>query len=303
MKKIMLVAAVFCVVLLLTGCAEIKNMKLPKFLPGFGAEDEFYPGTLSAVIVNPKESGRVLSDYPLQPVVRINNLGGSESEGQSCISGLDRDVFGFSGCECQSFQIIKNDAGIFEQEDVAFNSHQIRLSDTDRRDFQVSAVTRFEYGTDIKADICLTKDVYDIGKCSVAMKSVSNGPIEITGIEQETIPISEDIVTLIFNINARKAAPGRFIPEESSSAQCEPLPLDKYPKIQARVKGFPLDNPIKCRDVEITEEETTITCEAKDISLIDSQGRSVFDDNYSPEVTFQLKYFFEVTDSSRFSVS
>ncbi|MDD4878233.1 MAG: hypothetical protein PHO02_04315 [Candidatus Nanoarchaeia archaeon] len=303
MKKIIIL--LLAVSLLLAGCQALSNIKLPKSLPGLSSgEDTGGSGSISAYFVNPKQGGSALKDYPFSPVVRIKSLGGYESDGQVCISGLDREIFsGFSGCECMSFKQEKDESGKFEHDDVSFGPYTLRIKQDDRKEHVVSSVTRFEYGNEIKANISISRDAYENTGCTASINSATSGPLVVGIVEQETIPITEDIVTLIFKIHASKAEEGRFILEENLNDQCTPLSSEKLPVIRARAKGFPTRAPVTCRDVEITGNDVTVVCEAKDISLIDSSGSALFGDNYSPEVIFELRYFFETTSSARFTVS
>lgn len=295
MKKVLII--LLAISLLLAGCQEISNIKLPKSLPGLSAEEEVSSGSISAYFVNPKYGGTVLEEYPFSPAVRIKSLGGYESEGQTCISGLDRDIFsGFSGCECLSFKQEKDDSGKFEQDDLTFGPYTIRIKSDDRKEHIVSSVTRFEYGNEVKAGICISADVYENTGCTASINSVTSGPLIVGSIEQETIPITEDIVTLIFKIEASKAEEGRFILEENLNDQCTPLPSEKLPVVRARVKGFPTRASVTCKDVEITGTDVTVVCEAKDIDA------RAFGEGYSTEITFELRYFFETTSSSKFTV-
>lgn len=295
--------AIIAIALLLAGCQEIKNIKLPKSLPGIEPAGETSSGAISAYFVNPKNNGNVLQEYPFSPTIRVKSVGGYESKGQICISGLDKKIFsGFSGCECLPFVQEKDDSGKFEPDDVSFGPYTLRLNADDRKEHTISAVTRYEYGNEVKANICISKDIYENTGCTASIKSATPGPLIVGSVEQETIPISENVVTLIFKIKASKAEEGRFILEENVNDQCVPLPSDKLPKIRARAKGFPTRAPVECDDVEIEGTDVTVTCEAKDISLVGPGGVSLFEDNYNPEVTFELKYFFETTASARFTV-
>ena len=115
-------ACIFIVsVFLISGCAY-----LPKTIPGFGSDEQAGgAGMLTASIFSPANNGKVLSDYPLKPVVKIRNTGSYAAEGQACITGLSKEVFpGFSaGCACTSFQQEKDDSG--KPLDLAFGSYQI----------------------------------------------------------------------------------------------------------------------------------------------------------------------------------
>ena len=117
----LIIPALIIIAILLAGCQELKNIKLP----GIDNEVETSSGSITAYFVNPKTGGNVLSEYPFSPAIRVKSLGGYESEGQTCISGLDSNIFsGFSGCECTTFQQIKDDSGVFQPEDLTFTSIQ-----------------------------------------------------------------------------------------------------------------------------------------------------------------------------------
>ena len=295
----LIIPALIIIAILLAGCQELKNIKLP----GIDNEVETSSGSITAYFVNPKTGGNVLSEYPFSPAIGVKSLGGYESEGQTCISGLDSNIFsGFSGCECTTFQQVKDDSGVFQPEDLTFGPYTIHITKDDRKEHIVSAVTRYLYGNEVKANICISKDIYENTGCSPSITSSTSGPLDITSIEQETIPISEDVVTLIFRIKATQEESGRFIPEEDMNGQCTPVNLEELPKVEARVKGFPTRTPVVCKDVEIEGKEVIIVCEAKDLNLIGPGGTSIFGDNYNPELTFEIRYFFETTSSSRFTV-
>ncbi|MDI6737501.1 MAG: hypothetical protein QME12_03205 [Nanoarchaeota archaeon] len=293
MKKILII--VMAIALMAAGCQEIKNIRLP----GIDYSEEPTGKSLNAYFVNPKDNAVVLSKYRFQPVVRIRNLGGSESEGQTCIFGIDGKIFsGFESCECQTFQQAKDESEKFEPEDLEFGAYTIHIAKGDRKDYTLSSVTRFEYGNEIKAGICISGDVYENRGCTATLNSATAGPLVINRIEQVTIadPDNKRNINLLFKIQATKAGYGRFIPESSVNGQCNPISPDEAPKIKARAKGFPTTAPVTCEDTEIKGDGVTVICEVNNLDVAD------FGEGYTTEVTFELRYFFETTSSSRFTV-
>lgn len=311
--------------LLLTGCDVIKKYtkKIPSKLPGIDMEEEQQTfggtGSIDATIINPKKDGTILSGYPLETVVRITNLGGSESEGQTCITGPNQDIFsGFSGCECLSFQQIRNDEGKFESRDLKFGPYQLRDAESETP-YSVTSITRYKYATDIKAETCIVQDMYETedyeaGKnvrdvCEVDIMSVTSGPLEVYSIEEIIIPIDEYRVTMIFNIYVGNEGKGNLWSLERLNEQCAPsISLkDDEKKIRAEIKGFPVSGDLMCQDATLDkDEEAMITCEAKEISLYssDPMGEQVylFGDDYRPEITFELEYAYETRTSNSFTI-
>lgn len=306
MKKIILILIIIS--LLLSGCDFFKSAteKIPSNLPGLEEKQEQSVfggrGSIQASMVNPQKQGTVLKSYAFQPVIRIENLGGSESQGQLCITGLDQDVFsGFSGCECQSYQQRRMDNS-FEEQELRFGPYNIQLDQP--KTYSLTAINRFSYSTEIKADVCITADIYEDRECSADINTVTSGPLKVSSIEETIIPISNDLVSLIFTMDIENVGDGTIRDLQKINERCVLSPADKKEKkIKAEITGFPVAADLQCQESSLDEdEETSITCEAKQVSLFDSRGNYLFGDDYKPEITFRLEYGYETRDSNTFNV-
>ncbi|MBU2589646.1 MAG: hypothetical protein KKA65_04555 [Nanoarchaeota archaeon] len=308
MKKIILIILIASI-LVLSGCDLLSSItnKIPSKLPGLNQEEKQTTyggtGTLETSIVNPKKSGTILNGYPFQPVVRIKNLGGSESYGQVCITGLDQDVFsGFSGCECLNYQQRRVDE-TFEDIDLKFGAYNIQTEE--EKAYALTAINRFKYGTNIKAEICITADIYEDQKCSADISQVTSGPLKINSIEETIIPLSDNLVTIIFRIEVDNVGDGNLWDLQRVNEQCVPFtPIDEdKKKIKTNIIRFPVSADLQCQEVKLDEnDEAIITCEAKQVSLLNSQGIYLFDEDYKPEVIFELEYAYETRESNTFSI-
>jgi len=293
MKRIILL---ILVILLLSGCE-----RLPK-LPGLNGEEPVIFGgneAISATIDKPEDGSVMPAGYNLEPVVQIKNLGGSDAEGQVCISGLNRDIFsGFSGCECSSFQQLAEDT-YYEPEDLRFGPYTIREAEPGQK-HTLTAVTRYRYGTNIKAKVCFVEGE----DCYATKESVTSGPLDVGSIKETIFSRQGDFVSLVFTIDVDKGAEGRFIPLENVNMRCEPTreDIEREKKIRAQITNFPVSGDISCKNAVLKDDEATITCEARDISMYDSQRNYLFAEDYRPEITFELEYAFETTDSSSFEL-
>lgn len=293
MKRIILL---IFVVLLISSCE-----RLPK-LPGLDGKTPVIFGgneAISATIDKPEDDSIMPAGYNLEPVIRIKNLGGSDAEGQVCISGLNRNIFsGFSGCECSSFQQLAEDT-YYEPEDMRFGSYTIREAQSGQK-YTLTAVTRYRYNTVIKAKICFVEG----DDCYATKESVTSGPLDVGSIKETIFSRQGDFVSLVFTIDVDKGAEGRFIPLENVNVRCEPTreDIEREKKIRAQITSFPVSGDISCKDAVLKEDEAIITCEARDIRMYDARGNYLFAEDYRPEITFKLEYAFETTDSSSFEL-
>lgn len=299
--------AILILSVLIAGCSTIEKgiSKLPK-LPGVGEEETSSmfggKGTITASILNPKDSSSVYSSYPLKPLVRIANMGGSESEGQVCISGLDSETFsGFSGCDCQTFQQNKIE-NAFEPIDLEFGPYSIR-GETGSREYSITSITRYRYSTQIRTSICIVKDIYETENCNANVIEATSGPLRISSVEEEIIPVQDNVVNIIFRIKASKDSEGSIWNYDKVYEQCVPSSPEREQdrKIKAQVKQFPVQGMIACSDAALNEDdEIDIVCEAKDVRLFDSSGNYLFGEDYRPEAIFELEYGFEARQSAKF---
>jgi len=309
MKKIILILLITSL-LVLSGCDLISSAtdKIPSKLPGIKNEEKQTSfggsGSIQASIVNPQKGASVLKAYPFQPVVRIKNLGGSEADGQICITGLDQDVFsGFSGCECLNYQQIKRD-DLFEDIDLKFGSYNIQTEES--KSYALTAINRFKYSTTIKADVCITADIYEDQKCGANINSVTSGPFRVSSIEETIIPINDNVVTIIFELDIDNVGSGNLWDLNRINEMCVPFKSinEDKKKIKADIIRFPVSADLQCQDSKLDEDgETSITCEAKQVSLFDNQGVSLFSKDYKPEVTFKLEYAYETRNSNTFNLA
>ncbi len=302
MKKLTIILIMS--MLLLAGCELIEDV--PSRIPGLESqpEESIYggEGSIDISIINPKESGKVLKGYSLEPIIRVKNLGGSEAEGKVCITGLDQDTFsGFSGCECLNYMQLSQD-NAFDDIDLKYGPYSIN-ADEESKHHSLTAINRFRYSTSIKSDICISADIYENPECSADINAVTSGPITIDSIEETIIPINDQVVSIVFSISIENDGQGNLWPIERLDERCSAGKIEEQEKkITAEIIGFPVSADISCEDARLEDEEATITCKAEQVRLFDQQGDYVFNEKYKPEVIFQLEYGYETRESRRFSV-
>ncbi len=309
MKKLIASIALISLVFFISGCslAETVSDKVSGFrLPWEGGEEEGgVQGTIAANIVSPRSGAEVPKTSKLAPVIRISNAGGYEAEGQACITGgLDKAVFsGFTGCECQSFKHEKNDADKFENEDLRFGPYSIKYKEGETKEHGFSTITRLEYGNGITAKICIPEDVYAVEECNVEMKS-TGGPLQVTSVEEVINPGEDESgasVDMIFKIHVSNAGGGRLITEADFNEPCRALSFEDLPKVQARVSLFPETGLITCEDIELEGDSATIICKGI-VSLVNKEGNAAFSKGQMPDAGFELRYFYELRQSSQFKL-
>ncbi|MBU2637659.1 MAG: hypothetical protein KJ955_01675 [Nanoarchaeota archaeon] len=302
MKYYPALIAVIIMAFVVSGCSLVDTVsdKVSEFnIPGTEQEGAAQ-GTITASIVSPRQGAEIPKTSRLAPAINITNQGGYEAEGQACITGgLDKNVFtGFTGCECQSFKQEKDDAGKFEAEDLRFGPYSIKYKEGETKEHGFSTVTRFEYGVDVDANICIPEDVYAVDECGVKMKA-TGGPLQVTSIEEIINPgEDEGSADMLFKIHVSNEGGGRLITENDFNEPCKALSFEDLPTIEARVKNFPTNDMITCEDIEFEGNSAVIVCQGI-VNLVRG-GQAVFPEGYRPDILFQLRYFYELRQSSQF---
>lgn len=320
LKPAIAVIAVIIAAFLISGCSligTISDKASTIRIPGIEQAEET-AGTITVSIVSPRHGAEVPKSSRLAPVIRISNLGGYEAEGQACITGgLDKDVFsGFTGCECQSFKMEKKYDGTFDNQDLRFGPYAIKYKEGETKEHGFSTVARFGYDADINANICIPEDIYAAEECGAqiivtdkltgkpkSVPSILVGQLQVTGIEEITTPPAEgedeNALNVMLKINVQNTGSGRLITETDFNEPCKALSFEELPRIQARVKNFPTNDLITCDDVEFEGDSATIICRGI-VNLVKADGTAVFAKGQNPEIQFQLRYFYELRQSSRF---
>ncbi len=123
--------------------------------------------------------------------------------------------------------------------------------------------------------------------------------------EENSIPLSDNLVTIIFRIEVDNVGDGNLWDLQRVNEQCVPFtPIDEdKKKIKTNIIRFPVSADLQCQEVKLDEnDEAIITCEAKQVSLLNSQGIYLFDEDYKPEVIFELEYAYETRESNTFNI-
>lgn len=294
MKRILITLAIILV--LLSGCtfSAIKEK-----LPGqtVSGKEEFIGGPkgVETEIINPIEGGKAYLNMPFKVIVKTVNQGESESEGSTCVFSS------FAGCGCQNFKLqgnrkIEKEKLAGEEETFTFEGGTIEKEEQ-KGSYFVTAKTRYNYMTYGIIQACVKKDAYSKEGCQMSpekniLKSVSSAPITISDVKEEIIPETDETAKIIFKIDLKNAGKGDLYSMEEEKGQCETLSKD----VKREIKVSLINSPGKstCSPTELKEGKATTHCTVDSVQV---SGES-----YEPEITIELEYAYETTDSNKFEV-
>jgi len=298
MKKIILI---LIILVLISGCVKIPKLKLPGSSQTTTGKSDFIGGTkgIEAGILSPIEGGKIYSTQPLNVVVGVTNEGESESEGTTCISGLNKKYFpGFWGCECQDFtlegrRLIEGERLEGEEEQLTFEIGTINPEGLEGS--TVTSKTRYDYKTYGIIKACVKKDAYSEEGCKITgknmIKSASSAPVGIVEVTEDIISETEETAKIIFNIKLKNSGKGKLYSLDEDKDQCE-TPVDLKKNINLRLINAP--GRSHCNTVELKKDEATAQCTITNVKVL---GES-----YEPEITVELEYSYETIDSNIFEV-
>lgn len=301
------------ILLLATGCVYVSDIqnRLPglpqKAAPGLITTTQ----SITADVKSPTTDSPISARYDFTPAIEVMDVGNADAEGAVCISGLDEMTFkGFMGCECQDFTLYasEEDGDLVQQ--LEFGPYSI---ETDaEKDALMTVTTRYKYETTGTAKACIKKDVYSTAGCQTTnlakqkvnlLTSSTSGAVKITKVTESILPVDDELVTLVFEIEVEKASKGElYDPDKAGYPTCR-TEEDQGKKITGEISGLPEGNAV-CDEAELDEDgEGLMTCEAQNIRLFDSSGRFLFsEDSYEPEIEIKLKYGYEQIQSIKFQV-
>ena len=239
------------------------------------------------------------SSFPLNPTIRLTNTGPFETDGQVCISGLDSRAFrGFSGCECNVFNI-KKEEKTFLPEDVTFGPYTILQEEP--QEYTLTSIARYRYKSTAKVQMCIKENAVDMASCDAKLISSKDGPLEIVSVRQISSPLSDREVAVTFEVDIEKQTNGDVWDINAVQERCRPE-REIRRNIRTRINGLPFRASGNCGETKFEEDEVTVTCNLGEISLAESSGRTSFGEGYNPEIEFEIEYAFETRSSNRFSV-
>lgn len=282
--------------LLITGCTSVDIQQT--FFPTNGQE-ESTDGYIVQEIVFPKDDAHLQKDFPLNPTIRISNTGPFESDGQTCISGLDSSSFrGFTGCECNVFRSVKEEKS-FLPEDVTFGPYNVLQENS--QEYTLTAITRYKYKSTANVEMCIKENAIDMASCNSNLISTKDGPLRILSVNQITSPVSDTAAVISFEIEVEKQTEGDVWDLNAVQERCRPTrEIRKY--VRAKINNLPFRANSNCGEVKFEGDEATINCNLGEVQLVELSGRSQFGANYNPKIEVELDYAFETRTSNKFIV-
>lgn len=301
MKKIIILIVIS---LFISGCIpDLSGIKMPG-LPGkktVGGKKAFSGGTLGieSEILRPIEGEKVHSSQPLEIVVKLSNKGETDSEGVTCISGLNKKYFtDFSGCDCQESEPLEGKKKVGgetqegEEERLIFDIGAIQPVEK----ATITAKTRYKYITYGIITACIKKDAYSEEGCEILGKnmitSASSAPLGIVEVTED-IRATDDTAKMTFNIKLKETGKnGDLYGLDEDMDQCE-TPKDLKQNIKVELINAPGSS--SCGSVELDKEgEATAQCTVDNVK--------VFTESYETPITLKLEYAYETIDSNIFEV-
>lgn len=306
MRKAMIIILLFAT-LLIAGCTQLPGLP-KKSGPSIIATTQ----SITVEAKNPRSDEAVSGNHEFTPIIEAFDSGDADSEGVLCISGLSEDTFrGFTGCECQDFNIYADEKDGETSQEMEFGPYSITAEE--QKEELMTIATRYTYETKAQAKACMKKDVYSKTGCQLTnianqkrdiMTGSTSGAIKVTKITENIIPIDERLVTLSFNIEVEKASTGDIYDYNKASYPTCRAEEKQSKIITGELSGLPQGN-IGCTEAELNEKGTgTLVCEAENLRLFDSKGNFLFPgDSYEPDIEIKLKYGYEQISTIKFNVA
>tara|TARA_Y100000310_G_scaffold340693_1_gene437370 strand:+ start:3029 stop:3973 length:945 start_codon:yes stop_codon:yes gene_type:complete len=268
--------------------------------------------SLGVEILNPDpnlpENYREIYEFTeFAPELFITNEGEADvTVGSACISGLNQEVFGFSGCECQDFSVVVNepDASDYKETRVYFSSYSPALVDENVLDQTLNFYTKYEYTTYGVFEACIKGDVKEEG-CDAygnVLDVSSEGPVTVTEVYQVLRPAGSNAVDLELNV-AVKVDEDRsswlIAKEDASSYDCS-IVTEYDPVIKVNAYMEELQGSVSCPEITIEDGEGQTTCIISGVPLSDSEGNTI--SNRESRGYLELEYGYGRMDSVEFRV-
>ena len=308
-KKVFLIL----VLVLLAGCDVATNSGEIIEETATGCPYSCHSGSdsLDVEILNPDpnlpENYREVYEFSeFAPELYISNDGEADvTIGSACISGLNQEVFGFSGCECQDFSVVVNepDSSDYRETRVYFASYSPSLIDDNVLDQTLNFYTKYEYTTYGLFEACIKGDVKEEG-CDAygnVLDVSSEGPVTVTEIYQVLRPTGS-AVDLELNV-AVKVDEGRsewlIAQEDASSYDCS-IVAEHDPIIKVNAYMEELYGSVSCPDILVEDGEGQTTCIISGVPLSDSDGNQI--SNRYSQGYLELEYGYARMDSVEFRV-
>jgi len=307
MKKLIL----FLILLLfITGCAEIKSQVDNFKLPGLDNTKENSvlgnSGGITMDIVYPKESEKVITGIQFAPSIKINNLGSSNTDGQTCITGLDQNVFsGFDGCECLTYSFQKYDNEKFEPVVLTYGPYTLTQPENSRSDFTMTVTNKFASKSQALFKPCIRKEG-NIDDCKVTTLESINGQVAISSITEVLAPSSDQNVVMALKVELTNAGTGKIINQRSMYSECADLTVDPRKEqvtVSAVIENFPFLGNVYCQAASFDKKtnKATMTCMVGEIGLFDISGGYKFGQEIQTPSKITVSYAYEERDSNKFS--
>ncbi len=313
MKKKIIIPSIILIMLLFilsgTGCDTGKLPGMPeKAVSIFGGGKG-----ITTQIVMPAQGMVLPLNYAFSPRILIEDTGGVGAEGEVCITGLKYAESG-TACECRDFDISSEpEADNYLEDELVFSQY----APAKAGDFILTAITRYDYTTEASATACIRADLFEPGYCEMKvgkeegvgiLRSVSGGPIKITNIEENVLPISDTVITLLFTVYIEdvSAKPGQFIKEEDVySGECRTLSYEEgdEPDIRIELEDLLYSEYVDCGTIKLDKKgEGSIVCTVENYQLVDASNEYLFEGKEEINFNVIATYSFESRNSLEFSV-
>jgi len=237
----------------------------------------------------------------IRPEVTLHNNGEADVEfGKVCISGMSRETFGFSGCDCQDFTVVVNDPDDpdFWEANVLFNEYIATLIDPDNPEStQITFSTRYDYKTYGVFTACVKADGCTIGDNVLDVSS--KGPLTVTEVIE--IPSNSDgnYIDLEFKVGltANPASNEWLLSMDDATMGTCDIPTES-PEVRVKLYMEELGGYIDCGIVTIYANDAQATCKVDNVPL-------TFDGSYVERESqgyIEVEYGYLKTETVEFSV-
>lgn len=309
MKKILILLVTL---FFITGCSLIpssSNKETPE-----ESKNKFISGTegVSLEVIYPTSKLPIVSDSSatFSPQVVVSNKGESSSEGEICVSGLDKNIFqGFNGCECQTYSLTGVTRGlddnVFPGQEVqqTFTEYKINkeLITTDVNKYALSFFNTFSFKTKSYIDLCIpSKGLTTQSSCSKSPKTDSSAaPIKLDSVEVNTRKINENEAEINLYLTIENKGSGSLA--SSISQGCLDKGETKTITINLDPNGI---GTVTCNNIELNTQQDIKDFNSKGGDIhCKIKGVKLAEEEFTKTINIELDYYYQTTSSVNFEIS
>ncbi|MFH1971859.1 MAG: hypothetical protein ABIJ18_00090 [archaeon] len=242
------------------------------------------------------------------PAVNVQDLGQSDAEGEICVTGLDTEFSGFSGCDCEDYYIVvSEDDEYYENDQIVDFTPGYKVPQDKSGEYVSTFVNRYMYSTYGIVDVCI-KQISTTreskGSCEGTQDNIldvsSSGPLKIKTVSQRLSRLGSDAVSLTLTYELEETGKGNVVNENAFMSGSCFYTSDEGKKVKVSFNLF--DEEYSCGFVEMEDGKGEGSCLIEDISVVGGSEEYLFQDEKEQKAYLITEYVWEETESVMFRV-